>query len=282
MGSNKQKRRSAKSVKPQAPKRTPNPKSKASSTAAPKRQRAPSRKSVAAASITPAAAAAPSPDRADELPAAPRELTVKRQAFLNAYFSNGFNGTQAAITAGFSVRSARSIASELLTFPDVQAEIKRRLEQSAMPAEEVLARLSEEARASMADFLVFRKRDPKVLADGTRVPVEPMPELSLWKARQLGKLHLIKKLKQTRRSFSLTDEGPEVVEITTEFELIDAHASLALLGKHHKVLNDRVEVQNMIPAELVALAEKRGLNPADIFSKMITLLSKMDKADADE
>lgn len=51
-------------------------------------------------------------------------LTFKRRRFVLAYLGTHIgNATQAAIAAGYSERSARSIGSRLLTFPDVRAAI---------------------------------------------------------------------------------------------------------------------------------------------------------------
>ncbi len=47
----------------------------------------------------------------------------KHEAFCREYVVD-FNGAQAAIRAGYSERTARAIASELLTKPDIQARVK--------------------------------------------------------------------------------------------------------------------------------------------------------------
>ena len=53
-------------------------------------------------------------------PEASEELTSKQIAFAKYYVENGFNGTQAAIKAGYSENSAKAIACENLTKPDVK------------------------------------------------------------------------------------------------------------------------------------------------------------------
>ena len=52
-------------------------------------------------------------------------LTTKQELFVSAYCSNGFNATQAAIEAGYSVDSAREIGSENLTKPDIAEAVDR-------------------------------------------------------------------------------------------------------------------------------------------------------------
>lgn len=55
------------------------------------------------------------------------KLTAKQTRFVTEYIKT-LNGTQSAITAGYSPRTARSIASELLGKPQVRAEIERQEE----------------------------------------------------------------------------------------------------------------------------------------------------------
>lgn len=58
-------------------------------------------------------------------------LTSKQQLFCEAYLSNGFNGTQAAITAGYSEETAAVIASENLRKPYIEEYIEERQKQVA-------------------------------------------------------------------------------------------------------------------------------------------------------
>lgn len=48
------------------------------------------------------------------------KLTPKQKAFVREYKANGGNGTQAAIKAGYSEKTARKIASENVTKPDIK------------------------------------------------------------------------------------------------------------------------------------------------------------------
>lgn len=56
------------------------------------------------------------------------KLTSKQIIFSNKYIEHG-NGTRAAIEAGYSERSARAIASENLTKPNIKRAIKLKKEQ---------------------------------------------------------------------------------------------------------------------------------------------------------
>ena len=52
-----------------------------------------------------------------------KKLTAKQDLFCRHYIANGFNATQAAISAGYSEDTARSEGSRLLTNVDVVARI---------------------------------------------------------------------------------------------------------------------------------------------------------------
>ena len=52
------------------------------------------------------------------------KLTGKQKAFVEAYCSNGFNATQAALSAGYSEKTAREMGSENLTKPNIAKAIQ--------------------------------------------------------------------------------------------------------------------------------------------------------------
>ena len=73
-----------------------------------------------------------------------RQLTVKQEAFVHAYCANGGNGTQAAIAAGYSEDTARFIAAENLTKPNISAAIEQWREANRAKAEITAESLTEE------------------------------------------------------------------------------------------------------------------------------------------
>jgi phage terminase small subunit len=86
-------------------------------------------------------------------------MNTKQHAFVNAYLgeANG-NGTKAAITAGYSERTATVIASQLLRHPAVQAELERRLKKADLRTDAILQRLakivhSEPEKVTGADII---------------------------------------------------------------------------------------------------------------------------------
>lgn len=155
-------------------------------------------------------------------------LTNKQQAFIEEYLLD-FNATRAAERAGYrgNANSLACMGYELLRNPKIESVVRRRLQEKAMHADEVLMRLADQARADIGDFL---RRD----GDGPLV-------VDLEQAHRLGTLHLVKKLKH--RVFHHVDDRGNVthVEVRAEIELHDAQKALELLGKHHGLFKERVE-----------------------------------------
>jgi phage terminase small subunit len=152
------------------------------------------------------------PNKSASSRAAEAKLRAKQQAFVEFYLQS-WNAADAARKAGYSARSARSIGAENLTKPDIRALIDERLAKMEMGSDEVLARLSDMASSTMADFI-------KTTKSGSAT-------LDLPKAAKAGKLHLIKKFRV----------GVEGVSI----ELYDSLAALVQLGRYHKLFVDRQE-----------------------------------------
>jgi len=83
-------------------------------------------------------------------------LTGLQRAFVDHWFGKArFNATKAAELAGYqgNYDTLRSVGSENLAKPNIEAEIARRWAAHGMTAEEVIARYSEQARSNIADFL---------------------------------------------------------------------------------------------------------------------------------
>ena len=55
------------------------------------------------------------------------EITPRQRMFVEYYIQNGMNGTQAAISAGYSKKTAQTQASWLLSNPYVKPEVEKRI-----------------------------------------------------------------------------------------------------------------------------------------------------------
>jgi phage terminase small subunit len=159
----------------------------------------------------------PKPKRPRKPPEPPRrgrcELTYKQRLFVHYYLgeSKG-NATDAARRAGY--RRPNEAGPRLAVKGGIRARIDAQLAGPALAANEVLARLSEQASSSIEPFL--------------RIDSRGRATLDLAKARKLNKLHLIKKLK--RGKFGL------------EIELYDAQKALELLGKYHRLFAEKLDL----------------------------------------
>lgn len=83
------------------------------------------------------------------------KLTSKQEAFCREYMID-LNGAQAAIRAGYSERSAKEVASENLTKPNIQKRIaeliEKRNERLDLSADSVVRRYIDIADLDLADF----------------------------------------------------------------------------------------------------------------------------------
>lgn len=139
-----------------------------------------------------------------------KKLTPKQEAFCLEYLVD-LNGTQAAIRAGYSPRTAEKQASENLRKPEIAARISAmkadRAESVGMTARDVLSELVELLRLDAAD-LVDEHNQPK-----------PMKEWPLaWRRFIVG--------------FEVKDLMGDMPGILTKFKLPDRVRVLEMIGKH--------------------------------------------------
>ena len=158
------------------------------------------------------------------------ELTAKQRLFVAAYL-DCLNATEAARRAGYSEKTAAIIGWENLRKPNIAAAVSAGLLDKAMPADEVLARLSEHARGSIGAFI---SADEEGKPNG----------FSLSRERPL---HTVKKVTVTEKGWS--------------FEMYDAQAALVQLAKIHGMFSDDDDWRKAV--------EALGYNAADFLSNLI-------------
>jgi phage terminase small subunit len=164
------------------------------------------------------------------------EWTDKQRLFVDKYFELGMNATRAAIAAGYSRKTARSIGHVNMTKDYIRAEINRRLTELAMGADEVLARLADHGRGDMREFI------------GKSYPA----------LARHPQGNLIKKVKRTVTTHTDKD-GDSYTEEKIELELYDAQAALNLLGRHHKLFTDKHEYTGKDGEPLVIAVTKMDI-----------------------
>lgn len=170
--------------------------------------------------------------------------SARRRKFILEYVSNGFRGAPAAVAAGYSRKTAKSIASELLTFPDVArqvAELKAQYFDSAeMGAKETLARLANLARSDIRQFV-----DDK----GNQIPIHELDE---------DIARCVKRVKVLKTTHT---KGEAVTE--TEVTVVDIEArtpALAILARHHRLVEEPPPAPPpaaaLAPTDLIELARR--------------------------
>ena len=180
-----------------------------------------------------------------------------------------WSATQAAREAGYA--SPHSQGPRLLKYPQVREQIEKRIKESAMGADEVLARLSEQGRINIAEFITIKlvptslivpvgKKDEDDDEDGdeeTRITAGnyvQVAELN-WEAIK-ARGHLIKGIKNTKY-------GPAL-------ELHDGQVALIQLGKAHGLFVDRQDVSGTI----IQQADPQDQKIRDEFNRSISELAK--------
>ncbi len=171
-----------------------------------------------------------------------RPLTYLQERFVEFFLQTG-NATEAARLAGYNgtYASLRSIGWENLTKPNIKAAIKKRMAEIQVNTDEVLFRLSQQARASIGEFIKIDEDN------GFTIDLE--------KVKEFG--HLVKRIRPTRYGHDL--------------ELHDSQDALTLIGKHHRLFTEQIRVDWQLEAI------EQGISPSEIFNAMVTFF--MDQED---
>lgn len=136
----------------------------------------------------------------------------KHRAFIDALFLHNQNGTRAYQSVyNCSYDTARANAATLLADTSIRAEVERRLQENTLSANEVIARLSEHAKAEYSEYIT----------DNGQIDIAQM--------RADGKAHLIQEIKDTKYG--------KVVKFP------DSQSALVTVGKYHNLFNDNITVK---------------------------------------
>lgn len=153
------------------------------------------------------------------------KLTEKQQRFIDEYLID-LNATQAAIRAGYSVKTAREQASQNLTKLNIQQEISEKMaersKRTGVNQDRIVLELAKIAFVNAAD--VIDSDDATIKAGATADDTA---------AIQSVKVKVIP-----------TKEGEGVER---EIRLNDKLKALELLGKHLGMWNDKLNVNVNIP-----------------------------------
>ena len=164
-------------------------------------------------------------------------LTPKQEVFVNEYLAT-WNATEAARRAGYAFPNQQG--PRLLVNIGIAEEIKQRIADKVMTADEVLVRLAEQARNEHGNYITATGLVdlPRIIRD--------------------GKGHLIKGIKETQYGKNI--------------EFYDAQAALVHIGKHHGLFKDVSEVKaeielkdvtDLTDEELASIAAGRSERTAE-------------------
>lgn len=154
-------------------------------------------------------------------------FTPRVRAFITAYLADPkHNGKKAAISAGFSPKTAESQASRLLSNAKVSAELARRLASIEEKAEiTVVEVLRELKKIGFADIRKAYGPDNKLL------PVAQLPDDLAAAVMSVESEELFEGVGQDR----------ERVGDTVKLKFADKVRALENLGRHLKMFTDKVE-----------------------------------------
>jgi len=153
-------------------------------------------------------------ERAEQQVSSVSNLSPKERIFLIEFLTHG-NRTRAAKAAGYA--HPDRAGSRLAKSDKIRNAVDEFFHQEQMGAAEAVQRLSQQARADYANYLIF---DP--ISQETRIDMERL--------LKDGKGHLIKKIGWTRTG---QDSAEQVVEF------YDAFQALVYVGRYHNLFNEK-------------------------------------------
>ena len=169
------------------------------------------------------------------------KLTPKQERFCEEYLID-LNATQAAIRAGYSEKTAREQAAQILSKLNIQekiAELKaERSQRTEIKQDRVVKELAAMAFAKATDYA-------QIADVGGKVAIMLTPTAQLTKAQQAG----IVGIKQTQA-------GIEVK--------LDKTKALELLGRHLGMFKDKIELEGTVTNPYANLTEAQLLKLAGV------------------
>ena len=152
------------------------------------------------------------------------ELTPKQQMFVAEYLVD-LNATQAAIRAGYSKHTAKSVGHENLTKPYIAEAVQ-------LAQAERAQRVEVSQDVVLKELLKLALSDVRGLFDdnGRLLPVHMLPDNI---AAAVSSVEVV-----TSR---IPGSDPVEVEHTSKIKFWDKRGSLELLGRHLKLFTDKVE-----------------------------------------
>ena len=159
-----------------------------------------------------------------------KKLTDQQLQFCYEYIID-FNGTQAAIRAKYSTKSAKEQASRLLTYDNVQAKIteltQQRQARASKSADDVIAELEHIGFSRLGDIMTWDETGAAFINDSNEIPdcAEAAIESIQVDVDQIG-----------------NDKNSRKV-LKTKVKLHPKIPALIQLCKHHGIANDKSQIE---------------------------------------
>lgn len=165
----------------------------------------------------------------------PKKLTPKRERFCREYLID-LNATQAAIRAGYSKHTARSIANEILTIPDIQEVIQKELN--------------------------IRKKRTEITADYVINNIKEINERCMQRVPVMTFNRETKEYEQETEPVT-HDDGTITEEGIWSFKELGALRANELLGKHLNIFNDKgITIDNSRHTHYTTINDKNLIDQA--------------------
>lgn len=170
-------------------------------------------------------------------------MTPKQTRFVAEYLANGLNATKAAISAGYSKKSATVEGARLLVNAKVSAEIgkktAKRFEKLELTGDMVIAELRKMA------FL-----DPRKLfaVDGSLIPIHELDDDT---AASIAGL-------EVNELFEGDGDQKHAYGLLKKIKIADKGVNLERLGRYFKLFTDKVEHSGAVTLKNSIPRPKRG------------------------
>lgn len=158
------------------------------------------------------------------------KLTPKQKRFCDEYLID-LNATQAAIRAGYSKKTARFIATENLTKPNIQAYLEKRMRKREERTEITQDRV-------LKEFAKIAFLDPRNFFNEDGSP-KKMNELDNDTAAALAGMDVLEE-------YEGYGDARIFVGYTKKYKIADKLKALESLGRHLGLFNDKTEITGTV------------------------------------
>lgn len=218
-------------------------------------------------------------------------LSNKQRAFVEYYIAC-WDGTKAAIQAGYSPHTAAQQASRLLKNVNIQALIKERVSEIAMSANEVLTALSEQARADIGQFYkvveewTFYPLPTYDILDAEEVEDDTDPDNPRKRINYLVRHVALDTDKLTDPRYSrLLQKVSDTPRGGIEIEIYNKQNAIIQLGKYHRLFTDKQEITGKDGGPIETKVTD-GLSDSERVDRLVAILdaarARRDRSDSGE